>query len=546
MKMKLKLTAILAVFLFVFTSCEDEPTVPSGPTGLTDEVYFEEIGTVDSIGLVEHYELLLQQTTANNAEASPEYLALIQEQLANAEEYTQECINQSGANWDEGVDGKGAKNRLIGYQYTTIRYKSIDHNGKPVMLSTLVVWPYNMIFANPTPQNVIIGCHVTIGSNAERPTNYNKNTIKSDVGLIACCARKRRDKEENKSNIGNLVIMPDYQGYGATHGEVHPYLSQDLTARQVLDGVRAGIKFYNQKQGKLGTNWKSVSTGYSQGGSVAMAVHRYIEKNNLVDEFHFAGSVCGAGPYDPIATLTNYTNTNQLYMPVAAAMMMYSMCNTNPRLMGKYTINDFLSEKFINSGVITRIKEKRLNTDEMQEQLFQYSAKFEVADTRTFCMYRLSTDNSFYPYRKDTKDSITWKPGYIATAWAKTSETLHDECYNYFRFNQAPQSQEKLKALQAFKAALEDNVLYRDWTPAHPIFLYHSVADEVVVFENYQNCLNAWTGSDMVKGTRYNGLTKTHVNYGSIFFLLHCDEGLNAILDNNVDKFKFDRLLYGI
>ena len=238
MKMKLKLTAILAVFLFVFTSCEDEPTVPSGPTGLTDEVYFEEIGTVDSIGLVEHYELLLQQTTANNAEASPEYLALIQEQLANAEEYTQECINQSGANWDEGVDGKGAKNRLIGYQYTTIRYKSIDHNGKPVMLSTLVVWPYNMIFANPTPQNVIIGCHVTIGSNAERPTNYNKNTIKSDVGLIACCARKRGDEEENKSNIGNLVIMPDYQGYGATHGEVHPYLSQDLTARQVLDGVR--------------------------------------------------------------------------------------------------------------------------------------------------------------------------------------------------------------------------------------------------------------------------------------------------------------------
>lgn len=546
MKMKLKLTAILAVFLFVFTSCEDEPTVPSGPTGLTDEVYFEEIGTVDSIGLVEHYELLLQQTTANNAEASPEYLALIQEQLANAEEYTQECINQSGANWDEGVDGKGAKNRLIGYQYTTIRYKSIDHNGKPVMLSTLVVWPYNMIFANPTPQNVIIGCHVTIGSNAERPTNYNKNTIKSDVGLIACCARKRGDKEENKSNIGNLVIMPDYQGYGATHGEVHPYLSQDLTARQVLDGVRAGIKFYNQKQGKLGTNWKSVSTGYSQGGSVAMAVHRYIEKNNLVDEFHFAGSVCGAGPYDPIATLTNYTNTNQLYMPVAAAMMMYSMCNTNPRLMGKYTINDFLSEKFINSGVITRIQEKRLNTDEMQEQLFQYSAKFEVADTSTFCMYRLSTDNSFYPYRKDTKDSINWKPGYIATAWAKTSETLHDECYNYFRFNKAPQSQEKLKALQAFNAALEDNVLYRNWTPAHPIFLYHSVADEVVVLENYQNCLNAWAGSDMVKGTRYKGLTQTHVNYGSVFFLLHCDEGINAILDNNVDNFKFDRLLYGI
>ena len=218
MKLKLKLTAILVVLLSTLVSCEDEPVVITGPTGLTDEVLFEQVGTIDSIGLIEHYELLIQQTTANNAEENADFLAYLQGQLNTAEEYTQECINQSGANWDEGADGKSSKNILLGYKYTTIRYKSIDHNGNPVMLSTLVVWPYNVIFANPDPNNVIIGCHVTIGSNAERPSNYGKNSVMSDVGMLACCAKSNAVG----SAYENLVIIPDYQGYGASVRERSP------------------------------------------------------------------------------------------------------------------------------------------------------------------------------------------------------------------------------------------------------------------------------------------------------------------------------------
>mgnify|MGYP003309622332 FL=1 len=160
--------------------------------------------------------------------------------------------------------------------------------------------------------------------------------------MLACCAKSNGAG----SSYENLVIIPDYQGYGATHGEVHPYLSQDLTARQVLDGVRAGIAYFTQKIGKLEDGWRSVSTGYSQGGSVAMAVHRYIEKNNLVSDFNFAGSVCGSGPYDPLATLKKYVKMEYVYMPVAAAMMMYSMCKTSPRLKGKYDLDDFLPKSF--------------------------------------------------------------------------------------------------------------------------------------------------------------------------------------------------------
>ena len=529
---------ISAILLSALVSCDGKIEQPGGISGLTDEVYFEEVGEVKSIGLTEHYELLIQQVTADNAEENATFLAYLQGELENAEKYQEDCINQSGANWDVGADGEGGKNRLLGYQYATIRYKSIGYDGNPVMLSTLVVWPFNNIIADPDANNVIIGCHVTYGSNAERPTNYSKNTIMSDVGMLACCAKSMAGVSYE---YDNLVIMPDYQGYGATHGDVHPYLSQDITARQVLDGVRAGIAYYQQTH-KLEKDWKSVSTGYSQGASVAMAVHKYIEQNNLVDEFNFAGSVCGSGPYDPVATLEKYTETDQVYMPVTSAMMMYSMCYTNPRLMNKYTPEDFLTEKFINSGVIDMIKEKKLNTDQMQEQLFQYSVSHDESEEDTFCMQRLATDGLFHPYRSNTKDTWEWEDGYIRTGWARAVDILQDDCLNFFQFKRAPKTNERGKAMEALEASLEDNVLYRDWTPAHPIFLYHTEEDEVVVVENYRNCLKAWEGSDMVKGTIYKGATETHVSYGSYFFMFHCGEGISAILGNKVDEFPFDRV----
>ena len=149
--MKTNRFIILALLLSALVSCTGKIEQPEGPTtsgvitGLTDEVYFEEVGSVKSIGLTEHYELLIQQTTAGNDEEDAAFLAYLQEELKAAEEFQQDCINQSGANWDAGADGAGGKNRLLGYEYATIRYKSIDYNGNPAMLSTLVVWPFNNI-----------------------------------------------------------------------------------------------------------------------------------------------------------------------------------------------------------------------------------------------------------------------------------------------------------------------------------------------------------------------------------------------------------------
>ena len=534
---------LMAVLLSVFVSCSDNKiTQPAGVTGLTEDIHFVQDGEIGSMGMIEHYEKLLEKASESNADDAA-YIKYLQDQMEDAEHYCDSLINVAGANgqWDQGTDGAGGKNRLLGYQFATIRYKSIDHYGNPIMLSTLVVWPYNNLFPNPAADNVIIGCHVTISSNAERPTNYINNSIMSDVGMLACCAKSTG----LGASYENLVIIPDYQGYGATHGEPHPYLSQDLTARQVLDGVRAGIKYYEQSH-KLEKGWKSVSTGYSQGGSVAMAVHRYIERNNLESEFNFAGSVCGNGPYDPVATLQKYMQqgTNgafgEVYMPVSAAMMMYSMCKTNPRLMGKYTHEDFLSEKFLATGIIDMIEDKQLNTDQVQEELFKYCAEHNSSEG-TFCMQRLATDGYYHTYAKDTKDLYTWESGYIKTAFASPGDMLEYYTNVYFRDNGKTDGiTGDYTHVKLLKSALEDNILYRDWKPAHPIFLYHTEEDEVVVFQNYRNCLDAWKGSKYVHGRVYKGTTHTHVNYGSVFYMMHCGAGISAILSGRADSYPFE------
>lgn len=541
--MKTNRLTFIAILCSALASCNDSKidNPSTGISGLTDEIYFEQDGKINSIGSVEHYELLLKEATESNADDAA-FLNYLQDELKAAEDNLQDCIEQSGANWDQGADGESGKNRLLGYEYTTIRYKSIDHRNNPVMLSALVVWPFNNLIPDPDANNVIIGCHVTISSNDERPSNYGKGSIMSDVGMIACCARNALGVS---STYDNLVIIPDYQGYGATHGEIHPYLSQDLTARQVLDGVRAGIAYYKQTH-KLEKNWRSVSTGYSQGGSVAMAVHRYIEKNNLASEFNFAGSVCGSGPYDPLATLKKYIETDQIFMPVSAAMMMYSMCNTSPRLMGKYSCEDFLSEKFLATGIINMIEEKKLNTDQIQEELLQYSVKHSSSDD-AFNMERLEKGTSdFHTYTSENKDLYEWESGYIRTAYAHVGSVMDYDTHMYFKYDGKPQFLNgDYTATKALIEALNDNALYRDWTPSHPIFLFHNYHDEVVVINNYHKCLEAWEDSDKVKGIIYNGPTQTHVSHGKIFFMLHCGEGIKAIFDNTYKEYKFNETRYG-
>lgn len=128
------------------------------------------------------------------------------------------------------------------YTYT---YTSVTTNGEPVMLSAMACMPdEDCDYIN----NVIIACHITLAKNGQCPSEYNNSgSATSDVSLLmnlAGSGTALHAPQSSQTNY-NLVILPDYEGFGITRSHTQPYLCEELTARQVVDAVRYGINLYN-------------------------------------------------------------------------------------------------------------------------------------------------------------------------------------------------------------------------------------------------------------------------------------------------------------
>ena len=382
------------------------------------------------------------------------------------------------------------------YSYT---YPSVDADGNKVTLSSLMAVPKG---ATAVPKNLVIGCHVTITSNYECPTEYNKSggwlSWMTDVGMLIDYTR-----HDGVRNPRCLVIMPDYEGYGVSKDRAHPYLYQELTARQVVDGVRAGLELFKQNSSfiEFADNWKSVCIGYSQGGSVSLATHRFIEENGLAEELHFAGSVCGDGPYDPVAHLGYYMNDNgetyngssertehetaTVSMPIVMPLILKGMCDRNP-FMRQHTVREYLSEKFLRTGVIDFInaksqedKSRQYSTDDINEafrQMRKYGKTYMYYDERnlpglTQGIYDAAQMKEML--YKDDGDNVH----------GKLEQMMTTAAFAYFSGSHSslPSDRGVMKDLHR---ALASNARVSGWTPSHRIAFYHSSYDTVVPYEN--------------------------------------------------------------
>ena len=389
------------------------------------------------------------------------------------------------------------------YSYT---YPSVDADGNEVTLSSLMAVPTRMVISTTyaMPNNLIIGCHVTITSNFECPTEYNRSggwlSWMTDVGMLIDYTRYDETRQ-----ACCLVILPDYEGYGVSKDRPHPYLYQELTARQVVDAVRAGLKLYEENIGFLEfshfeDNWKSVCVGYSQGGSVALATHRFIEENGLADELHFAGSVCGDGPYDPVAHLGYYMNDDgetyngkktehekaTVSMPIVMPLILKGMCDRNP-FMRQHQVKDYLTEKFLHTGVIDFInaksqdkKENQYSTGDINKafrNMRDYGQSYPVYNDANHEWTKIYYDPNVMKEMlyKDDGDNVHGKLVQIMTS----------DAYSYFNSlssnSSVPSDRGMMKDLHR---ALASNARVSGWTPSHRIAFYHSTYDTVVPYEN--------------------------------------------------------------
>ena len=416
---------------------------------------------------------------------------------------------------EEGTQNFGSMALLYSY-----KYPSVDANGNKVVLSALMGVPTKIFFDGipAKPNNVIIGCHETITSNYECPTNYNHGgSAQSGNGMLLQYCRYDAIRQPCC-----LVILADYEGYGCTADRPHPYLYQELTARQVVDAVRYGLKLY---QSKVGTgahsfarfeddNWKSVCIGYSQGGSVALATHKFIETNGLSSELHFQGSVCGDGPYDPVAHVRYYMEDNgrtyhlkdgveqqtahtpgTLSMPIVMPLILKGMCDSNP-MMRQHNLAEFLTGLFFSTSS-TYMIEAKSNANKSD----QYSTESVTKKYRD-CRKNGGNWNGGIsnPYGDDITVGGTYSSAEMQemlfkddgdNVWGRMDKMFQPSCYNYLNTKSNFEDAQGNRitptghsAMEDLHRALESNNLTVGWTPQHRVAFYHSTYDTVVPYAN--------------------------------------------------------------
>lgn len=521
------LAAILTCGLLT-TACStlSEEDNPSGYVGGGDIVYdLNDVELIDS-GYIT-FKDIIKDVIDDHSEVDNEEDAIFldwgrsQYEIIAKEEANAQTRNLTRGDSGEGLDGENGSSYWTGLKWVTIRYKTVGADGKENKLSELIVYPNDpkkFVF-----KNVIIGCHCTITSDKERPTNFSKLSFQTDVNMLTVLA----------GATSSLVVIPDYEGYGATKDQPHPYLNREVTARQVIDGVKAGVKWYEANVSPLEKGFKSVAVGYSQGGAVAASAVRYYHEH-LEKGLSLIGAVCGDGPYDPLATLKQYISENKLYMPAATAMLLKGVIDTNKDLKALgCCYQDFVTDKFYETGIFDLIQAKNLDNDEILKKLLDHSAK-NGGEKGGFTMMAWN-DGEFRSY--DPANIVKYTSGWdLSNGNAKNYCTV-EECFKpgviaYFKNNVVGDDVEQSK-MEALEKALKENALtYGTWKPnndTQSYIFFHSTRDEIVPFCNYESVKNGW-GIDLMRGFPYQAPTYLHIGTGAHFFVHYATKYTETIL----------------
>ena len=190
------------------------------------------------------------------------------------------------------------------YRYTNkhyvtfpVAYWSTDPQGDSLLVSGRVYLPKQRYL-----NGIMIGCHYTITSDIEAPSNM--------LSMESLFAMK-----------GYAVIMPDYVGYGLSRDKVHPYLhwrSAAKTAVDLLNCMPELLEYYGYSY-----PIDVVVTGYSQGGAVALGVTRMLEE---LDSMWIVRKLyAGAGPYDPAGTYLYSMERDEMGIPAAIPMIVMGL-----------------------------------------------------------------------------------------------------------------------------------------------------------------------------------------------------------------------------
>lgn len=117
---------------------------------------------------------------------------------------------------------------------------------------------------------------------------------------------------------GFIVVAPNYLGYDRSSLGYHPYLHAEGQATDMIDGLRAA-KTVLAAESTTKPTAQLLITGYSQGGHVAMATHKVIERSHS-SEF----TVTASGPMSGPHNLVKFVDVLMGPGPIAAGATLFT------------------------------------------------------------------------------------------------------------------------------------------------------------------------------------------------------------------------------
>ena len=108
---------------------------------------------------------------------------------------------------------------------------------------------------------------------------------------------------------GYITVLPDFLGLGVSE-MLHPYMVSIPSATAVVDMIRAGRHLCDSLN--FSFSEQLFLSGYSEGGYITMAAHKYIEEE-LAEEIQVTASAPCAGPYDLSTVMYDLMMTPEPY-----------------------------------------------------------------------------------------------------------------------------------------------------------------------------------------------------------------------------------------
>jgi pimeloyl-ACP methyl ester carboxylesterase len=201
---------------------------------------------------------------------------------------------------DAGTSASGAQ-QLTGaaacdVDIRYVLYMTRDPAGQPATASEAVFVPSGTAPQCSGDRPVVLYAHGTttaksyniadVSRQTANPTLFN-NAAGAEGSLILAMYAAQ----------GFIVVAPNYLGYDRSSLSYHPYLNAEAQAVDMVDGLRAAKAHLAAAGTTTKPSSKLFIAGYSQGGHVAMATHKAIERD-YSSEFTVTASVPMSGPYN--------------------------------------------------------------------------------------------------------------------------------------------------------------------------------------------------------------------------------------------------------